>query len=359
MSALVEIRAEAVQPHGPDLEPLPESGTVDLLPLLDGPWEGKVRSRPRITTEILDGTMTPVRILPGQWRVTIKPAHGRPLEPFTLVVPGDVDVWDLAWDMPVETGDDVVRLRGLPGRGILDLTKPNAAGVATLRFDDGTSQPVPLQTLTLTPEERAALDAALAAAIATAADVKSAAGAAQSAADAADAAAVSAQISTDAASRADQAREAASQLATQASSSAAAAGTAASTASAAATAAEQAAAKSERAAADAAKAVADARETTSTLTAGAAVAGGTITLCRSGNARTLTIKGVKATGTSEALAALAAGDAGVGIGWALASGTGASQFWPVQVQGTSVQLLGPPEAGLQLSGTVVWSVAGA
>lgn len=98
-------------------------------------------------------------------------------------------------------------------------------------------------------------------------------------------------------------------------------------------------------------------EVSTALTPGAAVTGGTLTLRRVGAGRTLVLKGATSTGTSEALATLPAGDAGTGVGWAVATVAGVPQFWPVLVQGTSVLLMGPADAGLALAGAVTWSTA--
>ncbi len=76
-----------------------------------------------------------------------------------------------------------------------------------------------------------------------------------------------------------------------------------------------------------------------------------------GNTRHLHVSGVVASGTSEALATLAAQDGGQGWGALTAVVSGVPHVWYVRVAGVDVWLYGPATAGHILSGTITWRTA--
>lgn len=395
---LTLITGRIVHPHGP-LAARPVTGEAIFQLETPGVVDGAVHGPSTYTARILDGVLVgrepegegpaePVRLAPGVWALRVEPECGGSAWWLTVPVEPGAETVDLLDLVPVAEVDGQALARGPAGRGIESLTDPDARGVSTVLWSDGTATTMQLQvaTLTLTDSERALLDSVVEKAREAHADAQRARSAAGTAMGHASAAADDAEDARTAAT--------AAAAALQSTRDALAAGeldghspvvtmtgdrvtvdgvTVGPSLTGPPGAASTVPGPPVKVTWQGTRIVTDGvlgpdlqgvpgrdgalLETTSVLSAGAAVTGGMLTLRRIGSHRSLVVTGASTTGTSEVLATLSAGDAGTGAGWLVATISGTPNLWPVVVQGTAVQLLGPATAGLVVSGTITWGIA--
>lgn len=136
--ALLTVALRLVSPYGSDDSPVPASGKIDFIPAAHGKYEGSLRTKEQVSSQIINGNMTPVELTPGGWIVIITPYKGDPWPEMTFFL-------DEYMEEPVNLGDilpeiviDEVKLaRGERGTGIESISNIDSQGNSTITYEDG------------------------------------------------------------------------------------------------------------------------------------------------------------------------------------------------------------------------------
>lgn len=135
--ALISVNLKLVRPYGSEDNPVPANGKVIFMPVAHGKYEDSLRSVEKVTADVENGVMDTVELTPALWNVTILPVMGNPWPTMSFTLfDGMPEPVNLATLLPEIVVDGVGLVKGDPGPSIADW-EDNGDGTITFIMDDG------------------------------------------------------------------------------------------------------------------------------------------------------------------------------------------------------------------------------